>query len=324
MTSGRPNDGGEKDRRASRRGTATEARSASCIVCGLVFPPVEARILVKGGHEIVRCPSCGLVFRSALPAREDLDGLYGSAYFAAAAEGLTRDGYLDYVADEDAHRANARRRLRRLSTFCAPGSLLDVGCAAGFFVDEAMRCGWTARGLDVSATMVVWGRARTKADLRIGTLADMPTERIESCITMWDYLEHSLDPRGDVEQAYARLRPGGILALSTGDVGSVLARVSLDRWHLMTPAHHNYFFSAHSIRYLLRSVGFDIAELGYPAAVFPVRYLAHKACLMADISLLDAVARRIARSSFGTRTIPVNLWDVMTVVARRPESAGRA
>ena len=171
--------------------------------------------------------------------------------------------------------------------------------------------------------MVEWGRRHTSADIRVGTLGDMPPDRIESCITMWDYIEHALDPRGDVEQAFSRLRPGGVLALSTGDAGSALARLSLERWHLMTPRHHNYFFTGATMRRLLESAGFEVVYLGHPAAVFPLRYLAHKACLTLDLSLLDALAGRLARSPFGARTVPVNLWDVMTVVGRRPAVSGR-
>ena len=172
--------------------------------------------------------------------------------------------------------------------------------------------------------MVEWGRGHTSADIRVGTLDDMPPDRIESCITMWDYIEHALDPRGDVEQAYSRLRPGGVLALSTGDAGSALARLSLERWHLMTPRHHNYFFTEATMRRLLESAGFEVVYLGHPAAVFPFRYLAHKACLTADLSHpRTRCARRLARSPFGARTVPVNLWDVMTVVGRRPAVSGR-
>ena len=137
---------------------------------------------------------------------------------------------------------------------------------------------------------------------------------------MWDYLEHAIDPRADLEDAYSRLAPGGILALSTGDAGSLLARLSLTRWHLMTPRHHNYFFSRATLIRLLVSCGYDIADVGWPAAVYPVRYLAHKACLVLNVSVLDAIAQRLARSRAGTVSVPVNLWDVLTVVARRPEA----
>ena len=86
---------------------------------------------------------------------------------------------------------------------------------------------------------------------------------------MWDYIEHAVDPRADVERARYRLRPGGLLALSTGDVGSLLALFPLDRWHLMTPRHHNYFFSARTLQLLLRDCGFEVVVVRHPAAVFP-------------------------------------------------------
>ena len=290
-----------------------------CNLCGETFASAATEVLVKDGHSIVRCPVCGLVFRATLPGADELTEIYGSAYFAAAEEGLeSREGYLDYVADAEVHRANARRRLRRLASFTQVGALLDVGCAAGFFVDEAARSGWHARGVDVSEGMVDWGKRHLSANIGVGTLADTPADRKESCVTMWDYIEHALDPRGDIEQAFDRLRPGGVLALSTGDAGSALARLSLERWHLMTPRHHNFFFTRPTMTRLLQSVGFDVLYVGHPASVFPLRYLAHKACLMVDVSMLDSLARRLARSRLAGRSIPVNLWDVMTVVARRP------
>jgi 2-polyprenyl-3-methyl-5-hydroxy-6-metoxy-1,4-benzoquinol methylase len=293
------------------------AGPATCTLCRTTFTSEAAELFVKDGHAIVRCPRCGLVFRARLPTRAELDEIYAQPYFGGAGAS-TREGYLDYVADAEVHRVNARRRLRGLAELVEPGRLLDVGCAAGFFVQEADRAGWQARGVDVSRPMVEWAQAHLHVDVRQGTLADLPADGEESCITMWDYLEHSLDPRADVAEAFTRLRPGGILALSTGDVGSPLARLSLPRWHLMTPRHHNFFFTRRTIGLLLGSVGFEIVAIGHPAAVFPVRYLAHKARLMLDVTLLDTLARRLAQSRLGARAIPMNLWDVMTVVARRP------
>ena len=310
--------------RASPPRSTAPVRDGTCNLCSGTFSTAATELLSKDGHSIVRCPTCGLTFRSTLPTREELSDIYGHEYFGGSNELASREGYLDYVGDADMHRVNARRRLRRLAEITAPGTLLDVGCAAGFFVDEASRRGWKARGVDVSEAMVDWGRRQTRADIRVGTLRDAPGDRVESCITMWDYIEHALDPRDDVEHAFARLRPGGVLALSTGDAGSALARISLRRWHLMTPRHHNYFFTERTMRRLLESVGFEVLHLGHPAAVFPLRYLAHKACLTVDLSLLDALARRLARSPLGAWTVPINLWDVMTVVARRPMSYERA
>jgi 2-polyprenyl-3-methyl-5-hydroxy-6-metoxy-1,4-benzoquinol methylase len=294
------------------------ATHSICNLCAAEFPTAAAVVLVKDGHTIVRCPNCELVFRASLPDPSEVPELYGPEYFAATDGDLGHEGYLNYVADADVHRLNARRRLRELGRLASPGNLLDVGCAAGFFVDEASRAGWKARGIDVSAPMVEWGRARLEAELAVGSLIDLPEDRSESCITMWDYIEHALDPRGDLERASVRLRPGGLLALSTGDVRSLLARLSLAKWHLMTPRHHNYFFSTRTIQRLLRATGFEIVRIGHPASVFPMRYLAHKSGLSVDVRPVAAAATRLARSRLGAVRVPMNLWDVMTVVARRP------
>ena len=119
----------------------------NCNVCATAFPALGAELFVKDGHSIVHCPRCGLVFRATLPTPEELDELYGSLVLRwhRRPRPAPGTGTSTTSADAELHRVNARRRLARLQRFSAPGSLLDVGCAAGFFVDEASRAGWRAR-----------------------------------------------------------------------------------------------------------------------------------------------------------------------------------
>ncbi len=290
----------------------------TCLLCSHVFDSRTHEQACVDGLSVVRCPKCGLVQRALLPTADELPRLYDSAYFTAAGDDLGAAGYLDYLADAELHRVNARRRLRRLAEHVEPADLLDVGCAAGFFVDEAQRAGWTARGIDISEAMVAWGVDHLGVELVAGQLSSESGDGRFRCVTMWDYLEHSRDPLGDVEAAFRLLEPGGVLALSTGDVGSALARVSLRKWHLMTPRHHLAFFSRRTMRLLLRSAGFETLYVGAPASVYPLRYLAHKSRLLLDVSPTRAVARGLDDSRLGAAALPVNLFDVMTVVARRP------
>ena len=41
----------------------------TCNLCGRAFSTASAELLSKDGHSIVRCPTCGLIFRSTLPTR---------------------------------------------------------------------------------------------------------------------------------------------------------------------------------------------------------------------------------------------------------------
>jgi SAM-dependent methyltransferase len=261
----------------------------------------------------VCCPSCGLLFRRDLPTQAELDEIYGLEYFKGGAV-----GYLDYVADEDVHRSSARHRLDALERVVPRGRLLDVGAAAGFFVDEARARGWDASGIDVSEPMVDWGRRALSAPLERATLATSgsPAASLDA-VTMWDYIEHSLDPVADLEHAHELLRPGGVLALSTGDAATLVARLSGSRWHLLTPRHHNFFFSAATLARLLARSGFDVVTLDHRGSRYPLRYLVHKLRTLVPLRALDTLTGRLAQGRLGAVALPVNLWDIVTVVARR-------
>lgn len=298
---------------------ATPATVACPLCRGAVDRTNDLRV-VKDGLVIVGCPTCGLVFRADLPDPEDLHGIYGDEYFvAAAAPESSGQGYLDYTADEAAHRRLARRRVRSLQRVIGPGRLLDIGCAAGFFLDEARRVGYDVEGIDVAPSMVAWGRDALRLRISEGRLSDFELEPASySVVTMWDYIEHAIDPVADLRRAAGALCQGGVLALSTGDIGSLVARVSGSRWHLLTPRHHNFYFSAPTLERALADVGLDVLERSHPGSSFPLRYLSHKARTMLDVPPTRAIAAWLERSPLGAVEVPLNLGDVMTVIARKP------
>jgi methyltransferase family protein len=252
-----------------------------------------------------------MLMRGRLPGRDELEEIYAPEYFEYRPDDPV-DGYADYVGDAERHRETARRRLSLIDRFApSRGRLLDVGAAAGFFVDEAIRAGWEAEGVDIAPHMVEWGRRELGGvPLHVGEIAAVEGEEAFTAVTMWDYIEHSLDPDGELAKSNELLAQGGILALSTGDLDSVAARLSRSRWHLLTPRHHNFFFRARTLTRLLDRTGFEVAWLGHPGSRYSLAHLAYK-------SAPRAIARRIADSRLGRYSLPVNLFDIVTVVARK-------
>ena len=108
-----------------------------------------------------------------------------------------------------------------------------------------------------------------------------------------------------------------MLALSTGDVDSLAARISGRRWHLLTPRHHNYYFSPGTLRRLLGSVGYELVWIGHPGHRYTLRYLAHKGRTIVDVAPLRGLSDRLDAARVGAVRIPVNLCDIVTVVARK-------
>lgn len=287
-----------------------------CNLCDTPVLPGQSPRWHKDGYDIFHCRSCGLLFRGPLPTVADLESIYARDYFIRD-EGSDADGYADYLSDEAEHRLTARRRVAQLSEAITPGRLLDVGSAAGFFMDEARSAGWDPQGIDVSPDMSAWGREKLGLDIATGLFqsADYPADSFDA-VTMWDYIEHSIDPAADFANAARVLKPGGALMLSTGDAAALVARLSGRRWHLLTPRHHNFFFTVATLSRYLRPNGFEAITAKHPSAHYSLRYMAYKLGTMAPRSrAVRSLGEWVAARPIGERSIRFNLGDIVTISA---------
>jgi SAM-dependent methyltransferase len=292
----------------------------TCNVCGTPVPGASAPVFTKDGFEIVRCPRCGLLFRRELPDPAAVAAIYSDEYFRRSEDDPGGQGYDDYLLEEELHRLNGRARVRALRRFVATGRLFDVGAAAGFFMDEARRAGWSVQGADVSPTMSGFGRDELGLNLQTATFDAAAAEGPFDCVTMWDYIEHSIDPMRDLRRAHDLLRPGGVVALSTGDMRSLVARVSGRRWHLLTPRHHNFFFASSNLRLACERAGFEVLSARHPGNRYSLRYLTYKLrSMLPESGLVRRVGDAFAGGAVGRLAVPVNLGDIVTVVARRTD-----
>jgi SAM-dependent methyltransferase len=264
-----------------------------------------------GGVEIEECAGCGVRFWRPPPGF-DPRSTYDAGYFADASSAR---GYDDYAALEPALRRNFARRLARLGRPAPGARLLDVGAAYGFAVGEALAAGWRALGVEISAAGARRAARACAGRIAIADAAALPFAAAGfDVVTLWDVLEHLPDPHAAVAAASACLRPGGRLVLTTGDVGSAVARLSGRRWHLYSIPEHLFFFSRRSLRVLLRAHGLRVESMRPEASLYPLDYLAER--LRKTLLGRGAAGGRTRWPGAGL-ALPVNLFDVVTVSAVR-------
>lgn len=104
-----------------------------------------------------------------------------------------------------------------------PGTLLDVGCGTGGFLLRAREAGWTVRGLELNPVNVQMANQRLGGGVDGASLYDWsPDGAGFDAITLWDVLDHLVDPALAVRQLHAWLQPGGVL----------IVRVRNAWWHV--------------------------------------------------------------------------------------------
>ncbi len=271
----------------------------------------------ENGLGLVQCQRCGLVYVSPRPEAQELYALYGETYFHNDESGKV--GYTNYIRDEANIRRTFTGRLKRLMRHIPkPGRLLDVGCAAGFFLSVAHAHGWQVTGLDVSSFAVEYTRQQFGFDARLGSLTDTPFDPESfDLITLWDVIEHVPDPKAYLAAAARLLPSGGVLALATPDVDSLPARLTGARWvGYKLSDEHIFYFSRTTLTRMLNEAGFDVIEARHVGKFVTLRLFIDRLGMYAP-ALAGVLAALERAFSLSERSLYVNPYDIISITARK-------
>jgi SAM-dependent methyltransferase len=255
----------------------------------------ESRLLwTVRGHDIHRCPHCGLVFADL--RKVDLSGAYEEDYYTKV--------YADYESDRDIHSRNHGPVLDKIEGLVPRGSLLEIGSAFGFFLDVARKRGWDVHGYEVSQYASEVAREKYGARVTHADFVEATVCGVYDCACAFDTIEHVTDPDGMVRKIASALRIGGCLVITTGDMGSLVGRIFGRHWRLMCPPLHLYYYDARSLAFLLRKHGFTVVSVTHEGRYY----------------LLGSILQMLLRIPKGVLPpirVKVNIGDVMMVIARK-------
>lgn len=220
---------------------------------------------------VLVCMECGTSWRSNMYDEQQIDELYGSEeYFL--------NPYFEYDDIEISSRARPRfknydRALALAEHFFPVNGvmkfdLLDVGCGSGSFMMLAKERGWNVFGLELSLVLAKQCEERVHAPVVKGSFERLSLSEKYNVVTMWDFIEHVIDPVETLRKAKNLLKHSGLLLICTPDENSLLARLGKVLYTLgyaypswaLHPQAHTYFFSRRVLRNLLGVCGFEVVE----------------------------------------------------------------
>lgn len=263
-----------------------------------------------GSHlQIVQCRHCDHVYTNPRWEADELLHAY------ADVEDET------YVAEHSGRKLTFSRHLRSLESFSGSPNgrlLLDVGAYTGVFVEIALDNGWQAIGVEPSRWAAGIAQEEGISVLQ-GTL-DSPelNDRRFDVITMWDVIEHLDDPSAELDKSFHLLKPGGLLAVHTMDIGSPVARIMGERWPWLMDMHIHYF-SRRTLTKFLEKSGFEVVWSGAQGRYLNLGYLSTRVSGLSR-PLGHVIEGVVGLSGLKMVSVPVNFGDLITAFAMRPEN----
>lgn len=276
----------------------------SCEVCG------HAGVEV-GYAGLRRCEQCSHVWADLSLDADAIARLYQRSYFFG-------DEYGNYLDDRRIIEKNFAGRLVTLRRYLKPWHrrLFEVGCAYGFFLNTARADFDSVRGIDVSEDATRHASQALGLEVSCGDLlaADLPPQAFDVAC-MWDTIEHLASPRRYLDTIAAHMPMGGLVAVTTGDAGSLNARIRKGQWRLIHPPTHLHYFTRRSLSELFARCGFRVVHVEYSGNYRSVGGILH--------NMVAIGWRRPRLNAFLQRLVPanldvyLNLRDIMYIVAER-------
>lgn len=216
----------------------------------------------KHDYWIYGCPVCDFETAQVDVADDHLSRIYGNHYFTGGG-----DGYPDYLAEGELLTAHGRRYGHLLKKYTSPGSVLDVGAAAGFLLQGLQRAGWRGIGLEPNAEMVAFGREHLGLAMIAGDL-EHATHKLHDeqfdLISMIQVIGHFHDLSKALSQAAALTKPNGFWLIESWNCRSLAARLLGPEWHEYSPPSVLHWFSPDLLAQVAAQYGFHVVAQGRP------------------------------------------------------------
>lgn len=275
-----------------------------CLVCGGNLQ--AARI-----QSLLQCSLCGFLTADVALSRAELESLYGESYFRG-------EEYRDYSSERAIFDKQFQRRLKMLMRYVPlerRTRLFEIGAAYGFFLNLAQRQFKAVSGIDISSQAASYARDVIGVNVRHGDLLEYSFEETQDVVCLWDTIEHLPEPRLYLEKVAAHMVPGSILAITTGDVGSVLARMRKGKWRQIHPPTHLHYFSKKTLTQLLANLGFELRYAGYDGCYRSADTVAY--IVLALKKGMPQLYEKLHRTGLLNWSFYSNFYDLMYVIAEK-------
>ena len=246
----------------------------NCLICG---SNVSNLVQLNVGHDQylrllgidsltqirswIKCLNCGLMRQSNILDESETNLLY-QLFRSESIRQETPDSYFDRITKMPVEMSENNKRCAWMNgSIPKSGSILDIGCGGGVFLNEFKRffgLGWDIAGIEPTPEYASLASRRLGVNIETGMFNERSfSGQLFDLITINHVLEHISNPLEFLKNAFALLKPDGAIYLKTPDQSDFG----------FLPTNHDRFSLQHIWYFRL----IDLEKIGLAAGLVPAK-----------------------------------------------------
>ena len=197
---------------------------------------------------LLECRECGVVIDTRVTVNKE-------TYESLVTSWKDRERIQSRKRDARQRIALARKYLHKSH------SMLEIGCAGCYFLDEVKGLVNSVKGIEPSAFYSDYAQKELKLDVKQSGIEDasFPPASFD-VVALFSVFEHLVDPIGALKKIHEWLKPKGFLILEMPNIQCPSARHKGINW-MHIHDEHRFHFGPGSIEKLLNRYGFEIVSI---------------------------------------------------------------
>ena len=211
----------------------------------------------KEKFTIVSCGTCSFTFTNPRPKTNSLSEYYKSETYISHTN--SKKGITNFLY-QIVRKYSIRKKLSLITAICKTGSLLDIGCGTGEFLNTCKKNGYITKGVEPSKI----AREQAIENFNLSVTKETNLKGFEKdsfeIITLWHVLEHMPEINTQIQNIKKVLKSNGTLIVAVPNHKSWDANYYKEYWAAWDVPIHLWHFSKTTITTLFKNNGFKLIK----------------------------------------------------------------
>jgi 2-polyprenyl-3-methyl-5-hydroxy-6-metoxy-1,4-benzoquinol methylase len=236
-----------------------------CPVCKetLFTPLFECKDYVASGENftVMACNNCRLQFTNPRPNEAEIGRYYQSDKYISHAGTDKSELGVTYKIYDWVRNFSIGNKLKTIKKYHQQGSLLDLGCGLGYFLNGTKKDGaFDALGADVSEEAIDYVKKEFNIEVINEDKLNMIADHSFDIITQWHVMEHVHKLEERMQLLKRILKPHGTMFIAVPISNSMDSKHYKAFWDGYDVPRHLYHFNSNSLKLLMKKHGFEVVE----------------------------------------------------------------